>query len=189
MASKRQTFLYFAYGSNLWTKRIQLQNKSAIRRGIAQLKVSEFEIFCEFLSKLYAIFLIFTIFSLFLQLPISSLLSLQNYRLDFYKPASEPSIWNGASANVIEDETKSVWGAVWEIDLMDMASLDAQEGVHLDMYVPLIKEVHTPDDEVLECRLYQMSVAPTNPLKLYSEPIPLERKPSKSLYFLTIPMI
>lgn len=37
--SVRSTFLYFAYGSNLWTKRIQLQNKSAIRKGIAQLKV------------------------------------------------------------------------------------------------------------------------------------------------------
>lgn len=68
---------------------------------------------------------------------------------------------------------------------MDMASLDAQEGVHLDWYVPLIKDVHTPDGEVLECRLYKMSVAPTNKLKLNdsSAPIPHERKPSKSLYF------
>lgn len=38
--SKRSTFLYFAYGSNLWTKRIQLQNSSAIRKGIAELKVN-----------------------------------------------------------------------------------------------------------------------------------------------------
>lgn len=37
--SKRSTFLYFAYGSNLWTKRIHLQNSSAIRKGIAHLKV------------------------------------------------------------------------------------------------------------------------------------------------------
>lgn len=37
--SVRSTFLYFAYGSNLWTKRIQLQNASAVRKGIAQLKV------------------------------------------------------------------------------------------------------------------------------------------------------
>lgn len=36
----RSTFLYFAYGSNLWTKRIHLQNPSAIRKGIAELKVS-----------------------------------------------------------------------------------------------------------------------------------------------------
>lgn len=39
MGSKRSTFMYFAYGSNLWTKRIRLQNKTAVRRGIAQLKV------------------------------------------------------------------------------------------------------------------------------------------------------
>lgn len=38
--SMRSTFLYFAYGSNLWTKRIHLQNPSAIRKGIAELKVS-----------------------------------------------------------------------------------------------------------------------------------------------------
>lgn len=45
MTSKRQTFLYFAYGSNMWTKRIQLQNKTAIRRGIAELKVKISNIF------------------------------------------------------------------------------------------------------------------------------------------------
>lgn len=39
--SMRSTFLYFAYGSNLLTKRIHLQNPSAIRKGIAELKVSE----------------------------------------------------------------------------------------------------------------------------------------------------
>lgn len=38
--SKRSTFMYFAYGSNLWTNRIRLQNPSAIRRGIAELKAS-----------------------------------------------------------------------------------------------------------------------------------------------------
>lgn len=67
---------------------------------------------------------------------------MQGYRLDFFKPESERSIWNGAAANVIEDENESVWGAVWELDLMDMASLDAQEGVHIDIYVPVMKEVH-----------------------------------------------
>lgn len=37
--SKRATFMYFAYGSNLWSPRIRLQNASAVRKGIAQLKV------------------------------------------------------------------------------------------------------------------------------------------------------
>lgn len=38
--SKRSTFMYFAYGSNLWTNRIRLQNSSAVRKGIAELKAS-----------------------------------------------------------------------------------------------------------------------------------------------------
>lgn len=38
--SKRATFLYFAYGSNLWTKRIHHRNPTAVRKGIAELKVS-----------------------------------------------------------------------------------------------------------------------------------------------------
>lgn len=39
--SMRSSFLYFAYGSNLLTKRLHLQNPSAVRKGIAELKVSE----------------------------------------------------------------------------------------------------------------------------------------------------
>lgn len=32
-------FLYFAYGSNLWSKRIHINNPSAVRVGIGKLKV------------------------------------------------------------------------------------------------------------------------------------------------------
>ena len=35
--SRRSTFLYFAYGSNLLTERIHFQNPSATFRGAAQL--------------------------------------------------------------------------------------------------------------------------------------------------------
>lgn len=71
---------------------------------------------------------------------------------------------------------------MYEIDLMHLASLDIQEGVHIDKYVPLIKEVITPNGEVLECRLYQMINMPTNPIDLKDVAIPFERKPSKSTY-------
>lgn len=37
--TKRSTFLYFAYGSNLWTNRLRLQNPTAERKTIAKLKV------------------------------------------------------------------------------------------------------------------------------------------------------
>lgn len=103
----------------------------------------------------------------------------QGYRLDFYQPLGEPTIWNGSSATVIEDEKHTIWGAVYEIDLMHLASLDIQEGVHIDKYIPLIKEVVTPDGEVLECRLYQMLNVPTNSINLSDSNIPYERKPSK----------
>lgn len=104
----------------------------------------------------------------------------QGYRLDFYQPTGEPTIWNGSSATVIEDDKHTIWGAVYEIDLMHLASLDAQEGVHIDKYVPLIKEVVTPNGEILECRLYQMTDAPTNSIDLSDQNTPHERKPSKS---------
>lgn len=107
----------------------------------------------------------------------------QGYRLDFWKSRSEPSIWNGSSATVIEDENHTTWGAVYEIDLTHLPSLDAQEGVHIDIYVPLIKEVITPDGETLECRLYQMTNTPTNAIDLSDPALPYERKPSKSEFF------
>lgn len=63
---------------------------------------------------------------------------------------------------------------------MHLAQLDCQEGVHIDKYVPLIKEVHTPDGEVIECRFYQMINTPTNKIDLSDSSIPLERKPSRT---------
>lgn len=42
------TFLYFAYGSNLLGKRIHLQNPTAERRGIGRLKVSS--IYCAVIT-------------------------------------------------------------------------------------------------------------------------------------------
>lgn len=100
--------------------------------------------------------------------------------MGFYIPPGEPSIWNGASATVIEDEKHSVWGALYEIDLMHMASLDCQEGVHIDKYVPLIKNVVTPNGEAMECRLYQMLNVPAKAIDYTDSNIPHEQKPSKS---------
>lgn len=41
---ENDTFLYFAYGSNLLEKRIHIQNPTAVRKGIGRLKVREREI-------------------------------------------------------------------------------------------------------------------------------------------------
>lgn len=102
--------------------------------------------------------------------------------MDFSRPGEpgEPSIWNGSSATIVEDENHKVWGVVYEIDLMHLSSLDIQEGVHIDYYVPLIKEVQTPSGETLECRTYQMTNIPAQAINLSDASNPLERKPSKS---------
>ncbi|XP_055298889.1 gamma-glutamylcyclotransferase-like isoform X2 [Sitodiplosis mosellana] len=142
VSSNRSKFLYFAYGSNMWTKRIHMRNPSAVRKGSAQLK---------------------------------------GYRLDFYQPVGEPSpVWNGSRATVVEDENYTVWGAVYEIDLKHLPSLDAQEGVNSKRYVPITKEIVTSDEEVLTCRSYQLTEQPTNAVNLSDPTIPLERKPSKT---------
>lgn len=39
--SKRSTFMYFGYGSNLLAKRIHIQNPSAVRKYIGVLKVGQ----------------------------------------------------------------------------------------------------------------------------------------------------
>lgn len=49
----------------------------------------------------------------------------------------------------------------------------------------MIKEVHTPDGDVIECRLYQMSDMPLTKVKFKDSNIPHERKPSKT-YITTI---
>lgn len=56
----------------------------------------------------------------------------------------------------------------------------SQEGVHIDIYAPLIKEVETPDGEILECRMYQMLNTPKNKIKLSDPKISPERQPSKT---------
>lgn len=65
---------------------------------------------------------------------------------------------------------------------MHMASLDIQEGVHIDKYIPLIKNVVKPNGEAVECRLYQMLDAPSKPIDYSNPNIPNEHKPSKSMY-------
>lgn len=40
MGFEKNTFLYFAYGSNLLAEHIHMNSPSAIRKGIGKLKVS-----------------------------------------------------------------------------------------------------------------------------------------------------
>lgn len=49
-----------------------------------------------------------------------------------------------------------------------------------NIYVPLIKEIITPDGEKIECRLYKMVKQPTGEVDLSDENLPFDRKPSKT---------
>ncbi|GAB0086328.1 Gamma-glutamylcyclotransferase [Sergentomyia squamirostris] len=101
---------------------------------------------------------------------------LKNYRLDFYYYATR---WGGAPSTVIESSGGSVWGAIWEIDMENMDSLDKQEGVHRGVYRPLSLPIETPRGEVFICRVYQLVNNPDGyPVK---NGVTLEeRKPSYS---------
>lgn len=46
---------------------------------------------------------------------------LKNYRLDFNTYAAR---WRGAVATIVPTKDSYVWGAIWEIEQKDMASLD-----------------------------------------------------------------
>lgn len=90
-------FLYFAYGSNLWSKRIHINNPSAIRIGIGKLKVSKTKHLTKFSR------------------------NFQDYKLDFVTYSNR---WKGASATIEPKKGKYVWGALWEVDKSDLPNLD-----------------------------------------------------------------
>lgn len=45
----------------------------------------------------------------------------QGYRLDFMTQSNR---WHGASATIVEEDGAAVWGAIWEIDMSNLESLD-----------------------------------------------------------------
>lgn len=48
-------------------------------------------------------------------------LDFQNYKLDFVTYSKR---WRGASATIIPNEGNHVWGALWELDKVDLPHLD-----------------------------------------------------------------
>ncbi|XP_018321121.1 gamma-glutamylcyclotransferase-like [Agrilus planipennis] len=103
-----------------------------------------------------------------------TLAKLENYRLDFITFASG---WNGAIATIVPHRDLEVWGAIWEINLDDLARLDCQEGVHNNMYYPLDVDVILMDDSKLTCRTYIQTVVPNffHDIKK----LPMNRRPSR----------
>lgn len=52
------------------------------------------------------------------------------------------------------DPGREVWGAIWEIKLEDLASLDSQEGVDRKVYRPMDITVETAHGSSETCRVY-----------------------------------
>jgi len=77
---------------------------------------------------------------------------MDGYKLDFNYRSTR---WQGAVATVVESPESCVWGVVWIKHNSTIASLDEQEGVHLEIYKPIFVEVTTTEGEVLKCRCYQ----------------------------------
>lgn len=59
-------------------------------------------------------------------------------------------------ATIVSNPDREVWGAIWEMDVKNLASLDRQEGVHLNKYVPFNVTVETPEGESKTCRCYKL---------------------------------
>lgn len=64
--------------------------------------------------------------------------------------------WKGAPATIVPKSGSSVWGALWELDMEHMASLDEQEGVTSKVYFPKQVDVELIDGTVKNCRVYQL---------------------------------
>lgn len=59
-------------------------------------------------------------------------------------------------ANIVPDENDQVWGAIWDVGMENMDSLDRQEGVHLNIYRPIDVNVKTPGGDTVLCRCYRL---------------------------------
>lgn len=98
---------------------------------------------------------------------------LENYRLDFIRFAR---YWRGAIATIVPTENDTVWGAIWEISLVDLPKLDRQEGVASGAYVVLNVDVVLLDGGRRKCRTYMQSAVPEQRVSL--KYLPMERRPS-----------
>ncbi|KAI8438717.1 hypothetical protein MSG28_011130 [Choristoneura fumiferana] len=137
VGAEKEKFLYFAYGSNLLHKRIQIQNPTA-----------------EFFSSAV----------------------LPDWRLDFNL---QVKAWNGAVATVVPDHKSVTWGALWLIDLDQMAELDKQEGVPDGWYYATNVTVLQPKGGSFEARIYIETQNPSPPLRP-GQTLPMDRRPSNT---------
>ena len=117
MSGAKETFLYFAYGSNLLTKRMHLQNPSAVFKEVARLGGYrlDFRIPSEVKpSKLFA-------------------------KYAYYVTCVQR--WRGCAATIIKSDQDHLYGCLWELNMEHLETLDNQEGVHNGRYERIKLEV------------------------------------------------
>ncbi|KAF9423500.1 hypothetical protein HW555_001055 [Spodoptera exigua] len=98
---------------------------------------------------------------------------LDNFRLDF---VSHYNLWGGSVATIVPHIREHVWGAIWKMQYDEMPSLDKQEGVDLQQYVPRQVNVYYPDGKQAKCRTYQHMNFPVDVTTL--DCLPENRRPS-----------
>lgn len=94
--------------------------------------------------------------------------------MDFYHFAPR---WNGAPSTIVPDVGREVWGAIWEINMQNLHSLDSQEGVDRNVYRPLEVTVETPSGSTDICRVYILC---DNPGPLHSLDQDFTAEPSQT---------
>ncbi|CAH1636414.1 unnamed protein product [Spodoptera littoralis] len=98
---------------------------------------------------------------------------LDNFRLDF---VHHYNLWGGSVATIVPNLKEHVWGAVWKMQCEEMPSLDKQEGVDLQQYVPKQVYIKYRDGKQAKCRTYQHTSFPPDVCSLSS--LPAHRRPS-----------
>lgn len=102
IVSRKDTYFYFSYGSNMLKERIQINDPNAQPYAAARLDVRR----------------ILTLLICCLNYKFTSY---QGYRLDFNYRSLR---WHGAVATIVESEGSHLWGVVWIKENDTIASLD-----------------------------------------------------------------
>lgn len=181
-----KTFMYFAYGSNLLSKRIHIKNPSAKRLGIGKLDVSSI-----YLTNFNSKYLIL----IHILISINLGLSLRLYDPNgFLERCCSNYCWRFGLWGLGRylGDRHVAYGKSWQVSfchafvsklLYKINSIYRQEGVHLFVYKPLTKDIETLHGDLVSCRVYQQSTNPEDGLPIAD--IPLNRQPSQT-YLQTI---
>ncbi|KAA0190218.1 hypothetical protein HAZT_HAZT003784 [Hyalella azteca] len=148
------SFLYFAFGSNLLTERIHINNPSATFVDVARLDgyKLEFNHFCKRWKGASA--------------------TVNPINFDKSDARNETEGLAGRNDSAMDH----VWGVLWRLNQSDMPHLDEQEGVQLDsagehvgVYKPLLVDVLLRSTgETVQARAYRII-----------RPLERDRRPSK----------